>query len=42
MRTTLVGHPAPQFALPTSEGRVLSLESLRGSVVILAFFRGTW
>ncbi len=34
--------PAPEFALPTSDGRVVRLSDLRGSWVALYFFRGTW
>lgn len=34
----LVGRPAPAFALTTFEGRPLSLEGLRGQVVVLNFW----
>ena len=40
-RQRLKGRPAPDFALPTLEGRTLSLRSFRGQVVLLNFW-ATW
>jgi cytochrome c biogenesis protein CcmG, thiol:disulfide interchange protein DsbE len=34
----LVGRPAPAFSLTTFDGKVVSLESLRGQVVVLNFW----
>lgn len=34
-----IGQPAPAFAVKTTRGTSLSLESLRGRVVVLYFFR---
>ncbi|TAM58680.1 redoxin domain-containing protein [bacterium] len=39
---TLVGQAAPVFTLPASDGARISLASLRGRPLVLAFFRGTW
>jgi peroxiredoxin len=36
------GTPAPNFALPAAPDRSLSLESLRGKPVILAFYPADW
>jgi peroxiredoxin len=36
------GTPAPNFALPSAPDRRLSLESLRGKPVILAFYPADW
>src|SRR5882724_1116846 len=36
------GTPAPNFALPAAPDRRLSLESLRGKPVILAFYPADW
>ncbi len=36
-----VGSPAPDFELTSPEGQV-SLASLRGSSVVLVFYRGYW
>ncbi len=35
-----VGSPAPGFALPDDEGRLVSLSSLRGKNVLLVFYPG--
>lgn len=37
----LIGKPAPDFSLPLRNGQTLSLESLRGKVVVLNFW-ATW
>ncbi len=38
-----VGTPAPEFTLPASEGRTVSLTALRASgPVLLVFYRGWW
>jgi len=37
-----VGRPAPDFALPTGDGRMLSLSDFRGKNVVLVFYRGQW
>jgi len=42
MEMTLIGKPAPNFALPASDGTKIPLESLRGAPTVLVFFRGTW
>lgn len=36
--TLKVGDPAPDFTLPAHDGRQVSLVSLRGRRVVLAFF----
>jgi len=36
------GDPAPDFTLPSSPGETVSLESLRGKPVILAFYPADW
>jgi peroxiredoxin Q/BCP len=33
-----IGDPAPEFTVKTSEGKVLSLASLRGKKVLLWFY----
>ena len=42
-KTLNVGDSAPKFVLPNSEGKMITLETLRhhGPVVIL-FYRGKW
>jgi cytochrome oxidase Cu insertion factor (SCO1/SenC/PrrC family) len=37
-----VGSPAPDFALPDQQGRETRLSDLRGSPVVLVFYRGHW
>lgn len=37
---TLVGQPAPDFSLPSYDGRTVSLSSLRGKTVVLFFSEG--
>ncbi len=42
-RIAAVGHKAPDFALPDSTGRTVSLGDLRGhGPVVLSFYRGRW
>jgi peroxiredoxin len=36
------GDPAPDFTLPSSPGETVSLKSLRGKPVILAFYPADW
>ena len=36
------GTPAPDFALPASDGTTHHLSDLRGGWVALYFLRGTW
>lgn len=36
------GSRAPDFDLPTADGRRVSLESLKGRSLLLFFLRGTW
>ena len=33
-----VGHPAPDFSLPSSEGKEVSLKNLRGKKIVLYFY----
>ncbi len=37
----MVGKPAPEFSLPDPEGKMISLESLRGKYVLVDFW-GSW
>ena len=37
-----VGTMAPDFALESYDGRVIRLSDLRGSDVVLVFYRGHW
>jgi cytochrome oxidase Cu insertion factor (SCO1/SenC/PrrC family) len=37
-----VGQRAPDFVLPTGDGRTLSLSEFRGRNVVLVFYRGHW
>lgn len=32
-----VGQPAPELELPTESGKIVSLQSLRGRVVLISF-----
>jgi hypothetical protein len=42
-RIAAVGHKAPDFALPDSTGRTVSLGDLRAhGPVVLSFYRGRW
>jgi peroxiredoxin len=34
--------PAPDFALPDTDGSIVRLSDRRGGWVVLYFFRGTW
>ena len=36
------GQPAPDFTLQDQNGKALRLSSLRGSRVLLVFYRGHW
>jgi cytochrome oxidase Cu insertion factor (SCO1/SenC/PrrC family) len=36
------GQPAPDFTLNDQDGRPFTLSSLRGSRVVLVFYRGYW
>jgi hypothetical protein len=36
------GARAPDFTLPTGDGRALSLSDFRGKNVVLVFYRGHW
>jgi len=40
--TLRVGDMAPDFALDSSEGETMALESFRGEAVLLIFVRGPW
>ncbi len=40
MKQPWVGEPAPQFNLPTIEGKSVSLTELRGKIVVLHFGAG--
>lgn len=40
--TLKVGSPAPDFTLPSHLGKPVTLSSLRGSNVVLAFFPLAW
>jgi peroxiredoxin (alkyl hydroperoxide reductase subunit C) len=37
-----LGHPAPDFELPSHLGKNVSLRGLRGKNVVLAFFPLAW
>lgn len=42
-RVVKVGRPAPDFALPDTAGRLVSLAELRArGPVVLSFYRGRW
>ncbi len=36
------GMAAPEFRLPTGDGRAFSLADFRGRNVVLVFYRGHW
>ncbi|MBV9341232.1 MAG: redoxin domain-containing protein [Acidobacteria bacterium] len=40
--TVAIGDVAPDFTAPDSAGRLVRLSSLRGSPVLLKFYRGVW
>lgn len=37
-----LGDPAPDFTLENAEGRRVTLSDLRGTFVVLVFYRGHW
>ena len=37
-----VGQPAPDFSLPSTEGRPLTLSEFRGKDVVLVFYCYDW
>ncbi len=42
LNRVVAGTPAPDFALPTGDGRALTLSQFRGKNVVLVFYRGHW
>lgn len=40
--TPKVGERAPQFSLPTPDGRIVSLKDYAGKKLVLVFYRGYW
>lgn len=40
--SSAAGKPAPDFTLKDQDGRDFTLSSLRGSPVLLIFYRGYW
>ena len=40
--TLKIGDPAPDFSLPSVDGRTYSRNDLLGAVSMIGFFRGTW
>ncbi len=40
--TLRIGDPAPEFSLPSADGRTYSRDDLLGEVSMIVFFRGTW
>ena len=40
--TVPVGHPAPDFELPGTDGHRHALTEARGRKVVLVFYRGHW
>jgi len=36
------GDPAPDFALPTADRRIVHLSDFRGKTLVIVFIRGTW
>jgi|GEM_PF-1800468 len=41
-RGPALGTEAPDFTLPSIDGREVTLSDLRGQPVVLVFFRGAW
>jgi len=37
-----LGEQAPQFSLPASDGRTVSLKDYGGKNLVLVFYRGYW
>jgi peroxiredoxin Q/BCP len=42
LNRVVAGVPAPDFTLPTGDGRSLTLSQFRGKHVVLVFYRGHW
>jgi len=40
--TPKVGDRAPQFSLPSADGRTVSLKDYTGKKLVLVFYRGFW
>jgi peroxiredoxin len=40
--TPKVGDRAPQFSLPSADGRTVSLKDYTGKKLVLVFYRGYW
>ncbi|MBI4475015.1 MAG: redoxin domain-containing protein [Acidobacteria bacterium] len=41
-QTLKSGDPAPDFALPTIDRKIVRLSDYRGKPLVIAFVRGTW
>ena len=37
-----VGHKAPNFSLPSAEGKTVRLSDFAGHIVLIDFYRGYW
>ena len=40
--TPKVGDRAPQFSLPSADGRTVALKDYAGKKLVLVFYRGYW
>ena len=40
--TLHAGDPAPDFALPTADRKIVRLSDYRGKPLVIVFIRGTW